>query len=110
MPYIQTRVRESDRRMLVTIGPQCAGKTTYLSSFGSVTDVTIDDMIGTYEKISVDDIINYQERGLLTASLCRKVCNKALFEFVDKTASVEQLPILLYFTEVCDVLPSLALM
>lgn len=85
--------------LFVTIGPQCAGKTTYLSSFGCVTDVSIDDMTGTYEKVQFDEIVSYNETGILTESLCRRVCRKSLFEYIND-ASAEQLPIVLYFAEV----------
>lgn len=98
MPYCS---QSMGRQLLITIGPQCAGKTTYLSSLGHVTDIAIDDIPGTYEKLSVVEILNYHEAGELTEPLRRVVYRKQMYEHVDGTASIEQLPLLLYFCEVC---------
>jgi hypothetical protein len=39
--------------LYITIVPQCAGKTTYLSKMPSTIDIAIDDQKGTYEAVDV---------------------------------------------------------
>jgi ABC-type phosphate/phosphonate transport system ATPase subunit len=44
--------------LLITIGPQCAGKTTYLRNVEGAIDICNDDQKGTYELVEVKHILH----------------------------------------------------
>ena len=44
--------------MYVTIGPQCSGKTSYLSAIPYLVDISMDDTPGVYFSLPVFDLIN----------------------------------------------------
>jgi hypothetical protein len=102
----------SSAQLLITIGPQCSGKTSYLTSYcqdHDVLDVSIDNMTRTYEKISVSSIIDYQETGLYDLEWERNVYKQSLFQRIQDIFITEQLPLLFLFTEVNLSLPILPL-
>ena len=43
--------------LLITIGPQCAGKTTYLRTIPDCIDISIDDQPHTYEPVDVSTVL-----------------------------------------------------
>ena len=44
--------------LLITVGPQCCGKTTYLSSLsGSVLDIAMDNMPCAYSSVDINQIL-----------------------------------------------------
>ena len=48
-----TEVDPSAREMIITVGPQCAGKTTYLSqTYPDIVDVAIDDQVWRFQSAS----------------------------------------------------------
>jgi hypothetical protein len=50
----------------ISIGPQCSGKTTYLSALDGVFDISLDNVGSTYQTVDLnivfDDVI--QPRGI----------------------------------------------
>ena len=48
--------------VIIPIGPQCSGKTTYLASRGNVMDCNIDEVQGVYIKVSVQDLLHSSEK------------------------------------------------
>jgi hypothetical protein len=44
--------------LVVTIGPQCSGKTTFLRKYMRIKDVAIDDVPGVYEKVLVEALVS----------------------------------------------------
>lgn len=44
--------------LVVTIGPQCSGKTTLLRKYRRIMDVAIDDVSGVYEKVLIEALIS----------------------------------------------------
>ena len=93
----QSRGKFSTAGVYVTIGPQCSGKTTYLSQHDNMLDISMDNVPGTYEKVSVTAIQNYHETGKLDC-LLKRVHQRYLYEYIDELQSGEQLALLLYFT------------
>ena len=102
--------------LYITIGPQCSGKTTFLSKLSSggdkFLDVSMDSVPGTYEEVAVAAIQNYQETGELTGPLLKRAHQRFLYEYIDDLQAGEQLALLLFFTgdishsELCDHLAS----
>lgn len=43
--------------LLITIGPQCAGKTTYLRTIPDCIDISIDNQPHTYEQVEVSTVL-----------------------------------------------------
>lgn len=90
--------------MYITIGPQCSGKTTFLSRLvnnsgaGSFLDISIDGIVGTYEDVPVSVLLSYQETGELCATMLKRVHKRYLYEYIDELQSSEQLALLLFFT------------
>lgn len=95
--------------MYITIGPQCSGKTTYLSQLlgGSpgrgkgvkdFLDVSMDGIPGTYEPVAVSILQAYQETGQLRHQLLKRVHRRYLYEYLDDLLEGEQLALLLFFT------------
>lgn len=51
-------------KLYVTVGPQCAGKTTFLSQIPGAIDVAMDDQKGTYEAVSTRTVLELaRKRG-----------------------------------------------
>jgi RNase adaptor protein for sRNA GlmZ degradation len=88
------------KHLIITIGPQCSGKTTYLAQLPDVADIAIDNMPGTYEQISVQSIIKYQETGRAPSEWLRTVYKRTLFDRLSDLENSAQLPLLLLFVEV----------
>lgn len=44
--------------LIITVGPQCSLKTTYLAQMGSVCDICLDNIAGIYDKVSTECIIS----------------------------------------------------
>ena len=104
--------------LLVTIGPQCAGKTTYLSNIPHVIDITMDDQPFTYAALPKEGILRYIKHrrsefnscAILNPSLNsflrsperdRRVFGKYLYENrVAELLDSEQLLLLQRFTDV----------
>ncbi|GMH90416.1 hypothetical protein TrVE_jg4136 [Triparma verrucosa] len=54
-----TEVDPSAREMIITVGPQCAGKTTYLSqTYPDIVDVAIDDQPSVYIPIPIAQFLD----------------------------------------------------
>jgi hypothetical protein len=94
--------------MYITIGPQCSGKTTYLSQQLSgctgqnqsqgLLDISMDGMPGTYERVGLSVLQNYQETGELSGQLLKRVHKRYLYEYIDDLQGGEQLALVLFFT------------
>jgi hypothetical protein len=108
----------SPSQLLITIGPQCAGKTSFLTNYSEVQglqdqevlDVSLDNMTRTYEKITVRSILNYQETGIYDLEWERNVYRQTLFQRIQDIFVTEQVPLLLLFTNVCHILPLIPLL
>lgn len=44
--------------LVITIGPQCSGKTTFLRKYRKIKDVSIDDVPSVYEKVPIQALIS----------------------------------------------------
>lgn len=88
--------------ILITIGPQCCGKTTYLKMIDDIVDIAIDDSPGTYEKINIDEIINYDGTKHVNenSSLLNFYFGVSLIDRIIDENTKEQLLILFLFREV----------
>jgi signal recognition particle receptor subunit beta len=49
--------------LLITIGPQCAGKTTFLTTIPNTIDISIDDQPQTYEAVQVETVLSILAKG-----------------------------------------------
>eukprot|EP00602_Paraphysomonas_sp_CaronLab_P004470 CAMPEP_0185033970 /NCGR_PEP_ID=MMETSP1103-20130426/23423_1 /TAXON_ID=36769 /ORGANISM="Paraphysomonas bandaiensis, Strain Caron Lab Isolate" /LENGTH=333 /DNA_ID=CAMNT_0027570433 /DNA_START=136 /DNA_END=1137 /DNA_ORIENTATION=+ len=88
---------ESINEMIITIGPQCAGKSTYLNSIPGIQDISIDDMSRTYASVPVRDVLYYNETGCLTDNLSRMVYKKSLLDRIYDLQGSEQIPLMFLF-------------
>lgn len=91
--------------LLITIGPQCAGKTSYLANYSKennekVVDISMDDIDRTYERISVPMILEYQETGQYDLDWERNVYRQSILMRINEILCTEQLPLVLLFKEV----------
>lgn len=48
----------NDKWMYVTIGPQCSGKTSYLSAIPNLIDISMDATPGVYYSLPVSELLN----------------------------------------------------
>ena len=88
----------SSAQLLITIGPQCAGKTTYIRDYSrDVIDIAIDDAPGVYRKMKIADIIG--AAGELELLYRENVCSIPLYERYKQVLDDEQGQILLLFTQ-----------
>ena len=76
--------------ILVTVGPQCSGKTTFLKGLSeNVIDNTLDEIPGTYDVLKVNIVFDNIVKP-------NGICMESYEE------SIEQLWVALYFTDVRD--------
>ena len=54
--------------LLITVGPQCCGKTTFLAQLNNVRDISLDNQPGTYNKIEVS-MIEYLFSNLIEGNI-----------------------------------------
>jgi len=99
-----TKQASPKEALYITIGPQCSGKTTFLSrsmsssGAGTFLDISMDGISGTYEDVPVSVVRDYQETGELHGSLLKRVHKSYLYEYIDELQGCEQLALLLFFT------------
>lgn len=92
------------RRLLITIGPQCAGKTTFLSSIGGAIDVTVDEQPGTYERVAIKHVVSILQTKKDNKIRERVVYKRKLYEErVAELLYAEQGLLLQLFTNVSDI-------
>jgi hypothetical protein len=100
-----TSSSSSLNQLLITIGPQCSGKTTFLSQYAhehlsSIVDISMDAIPRTYEQISVRSILQYQETGLVNHNWERFVYRQSLLLRITELLTTEQIALVLLFKEV----------
>jgi len=81
----------------ITIGPQCCGKTTALSSLGDVVDFTIDDQMGVYLPVPREHFLKPSEGNFNVI-----VRGRTLKERVEEGANYEQRIVLERLMGKCD--------
>ena len=88
--------------LIITIGPQCAGKTTYISQqLPHAIDITMDDQPFTYESILKTDLIDFLQSPSRVARKDRRIFGRLLFEDrVTELINSEQLLLLQRFNNV----------
>ena len=88
--------------LIIAIGPQCAGKTTYISQqLSHAIDITMDEQPFTYESILTTDLIDFLQSPSRTARKDRRVFGRLLFEDrVTELLKSEQLLLLQRFNNV----------
>ena len=97
----------SDQPLLITIGPVCSGKTTYLKNYGNIIDIAIDDAPNSYRKMKIDDILLYSdsigtntnEERIFKQKYCERLKMKTLYERYKWILRSEQVQLLLLLAD-----------
>ena len=64
--------------LLITIGPQCCGKTTFIKNMGSVIDIAIDNIPQVYEKIPLEAIQALVDNKVTAINLSLRTYNMSI--------------------------------
>jgi hypothetical protein len=95
-------MQNSSGTLYITIGPQCCGKTTFLSHLDAL-DINMDSMPHTYQPVPLDDVLRYFLEELSPQEneiYCQVISGSSLGERIQKLAESECFPLILFFTEV----------
>jgi hypothetical protein len=88
--------------MYLTIGPQCCGKTTYLSHM-NVLDINMDSMPQTYEPVPLEDILHYLLDELSPEEIAmfdQDIYGVTIGARIQRLTESECFALILFFTEV----------
>lgn len=97
-------MEKNEKYLLITIGPQCSGKTSYLKYEinNEIKDINMDNIEQTYQQINIEKILEniFYEDISLNKNKNIKIGNLYFEERIEQLSDNETLGLILYFTEV----------